>query len=158
MTPEVLRQVMEELIPFNRFLGVKLTAMRKGFARLEIPFRDELVGDPMRPALHGGVLSALGDAAGGAAVWASMDDDNARISTIDLRIDYLRPARLTTLVAEAVVVRVGNRVGVADVRLFNEDTEADTVATVKAVYNITIKKDYRLGGAGGADEKKPVVT
>lgn len=159
MTPEVLRQVMEELIPFNRFLGVKLTAMNKGFARLEIPFRDELVGDPMRPALHGGVLSALGDAAGGAAVWASMDDDNARISTIDLRIDYLRPARLTTLVAEAVVVRVGNRVGVADVRLFNDDTEADTVATVKAVYNITIKKDYRLGGGGGGGgEKKPVVT
>ena len=160
MTPEVLRQVMEELIPFNRFLGVKLTAMRKGFARLEIPFRDELVGDPMRPALHGGVLSALGDAAGGAAVWASMDDDNARISTIDLRIDYLRPARLTTLVAEAVVVRVGNRVGVADVRLFNDDTEADTVATVKAVYNITIKKDYRIdgrgGGGGGGDEKMPL--
>ena len=162
MTPEVLRQVMEELIPFNRFLGVKLTAMRKGFARLEIPFRDELIGDPMRPALHGGVLSALGDAAGGAAVWASMDDDNARISTIDLRIDYLRPARLTTLVAEAVVVRVGNRVGVADVRLFNDDTEADTVATVKAVYNITIKKDYRIGGridgggGGGGDEKKPL--
>ena len=163
MTPEVLRQVMEELIPFNRFLGVKLTAMRKGFARLEIPFRDELVGDPMRPALHGGVLSALGDAAGGAAVWASMDDDNARISTIDLRIDYLRPARLTTLVAEAVVVRVGNRVGVADVRLFNDDTEADTVATVKAVYNITIKKDYRIGGridggdgGGGGGEKKPL--
>ena len=156
MTPEVLRQVMEELIPFNRFLGVKLTAMRKGFARLEIPFRDELVGDPMRPALHGGVLSALGDAAGGAAVWASMDDDNARISTIDLRIDYLRPARLTTLVAEAVVVRVGNRVGVADVRLFNDDTEADTVATVKAVYNITIKKDYRIDGGGGGGEKKPL--
>jgi uncharacterized protein (TIGR00369 family) len=151
MTPEVLRQVMEELIPFNRFLGVKLTAMRKGFARLEIPFRDDLVGDPMRPALHGGVLSALGDAAGGAAVWASMDDDNARISTIDLRIDYLRPARLATLVAEAVVVRVGNRVGVADVRLFNDDAEADTVATVKAVYNITIKKDYRIGGASSAD-------
>jgi uncharacterized protein (TIGR00369 family) len=153
MTPEVLRQVMEELIPFNRFLGVKLTAMRKGFARLEIPFRDELVGDPMRPALHGGVLSALGDAAGGAAVWAGIEDDNARISTIDLRIDYLRPARLTTLVAEATVVRVGNRVGVADVRIFNadEDDVADTVATVKAVYNITIKKDYRLGG----DKKAP---
>ena len=154
MTPEVLRQVMEELIPFNRFLGVKLTAVHKGFARLEIPFRDELVGDPMRPALHGGVLSALGDAAGGAAVWAGIDDDNARISTIDLRIDYLRPARLTTLVAEATVVRVGNRVGVADVRIFNADEAdvADTVATVKAVYNITIKKDYRIEAI---DKKSP---
>jgi uncharacterized protein (TIGR00369 family) len=100
----------------------------------------------MRPALHGGVLSALGDAAGGAAVWAGIEDENARISTIDLRIDYLRPARLVALAAEATVVRVGNRVGVADVRIFNtdEDALADTVATVKAVYNITIKKDYRI--------------
>ncbi len=141
MSPDVLRQVMEELIPFNRYLGVKLIEARTGFARLEVPFRDELVGDPMRPALHGGVLSALADAAGGAAVWTGLDDDRARVSTIDLRIDYLRPARLFTLIAEATVVRLGNRVGVADVRLFNADAEDVTVATGKGVYNITIKKD-----------------
>jgi uncharacterized protein (TIGR00369 family) len=150
----VLRQVVDEYIPFNKFLGVRATSLSRGRVEIEIPFRDELVGDPMRPALHGGVLSALGDAAGGAAVWSGIDDDNARISTIDLRIDYLRPARLATLVAEATVVRVGNRVGVADVRIFNadEDTIADTVATVKAVYNVTIKKDYRISAP---DKKSP---
>jgi uncharacterized protein (TIGR00369 family) len=141
MTPEVLRQVMEELIPFNRYLGVKFAGAKQGFARLEIPFRDELIGDPFRPALHGGVLSALADAAGGAAVWTGLEDDRARVSTIDLRIDYLRPARLVTIVAEATVVRLGNRVGVADVRLFNSDAEEVTIATGKGVYNITIKKD-----------------
>ena len=141
MSPETLRQVMEELIPFNRYIGVRLTGARKGFARLEVPFRDELVGDPMRPALHGGVLSALADAAGGGAVWTGLDDDRARVSTIDLRIDYLRPARLVTIVAEATVVRLGNRVGVADVRLFNADAEDVTIATGKGVYNITIKKE-----------------
>lgn len=141
MHPDVLKQVMEEMIPFNRYLGVRLTAARPGFARLEVPFRDELVGDPMRPALHGGVLSALADAAGGGAVWTGLEDDRARISTIDLRIDYLKPARLVTVVAEATVVRLGNRVGVADVRLFNVDAEADTIATGKGVYNITIKKE-----------------
>jgi len=141
MIPEVLRQVMEELIPFNRYLGMKLVAVRKGFARLEIPFRDELVGDPLRPALHGGVLSSLADTAGGAAVWAGLADERARVSTIDLRIDYLRPARLVTVVAEASVVRLGNRVGVADVRLFHPDAEAETIATGKGVYNILIKKD-----------------
>ena len=43
-------------------------------------------------------------------------------------------------------MRVGNRVGVADVRIFNADEPgaAETVATVKAVYNVTIKKDYRI--------------
>ncbi|HSO36382.1 MAG TPA: hotdog fold thioesterase [Labilithrix sp.] len=140
MSPEVLRQVMEELIPFNRYLGVKLVETREGYARLEVPFRDELVGDPMRPALHGGVLSALADTAGGAAVWTGLADAHARVSTIDLRIDYLRPARLVTVVAEATVVRLGNRVGVADVRLYNADAPDVTIATGKGVYNIMIKK------------------
>ena len=141
MTPEVLKKVMEEMIPVNRYLGVKVTHAESGFARLEVPFREELVGDPLRPALHGGVLSALADAAGGAAVWTGLEDERARVSTIDLRIDYLRPAKLELVVAEARVVRVGNRVGVADVRLFQPSAEADTIATGKGVYNNIIKKD-----------------
>jgi len=136
--------VMEELIPFNRYLGVRVAAVSKGSCRLEVPFREELIGDPLRPALHGGVLSALADAAGGGAVWTGIEDDRARVSTIDLRIDYLRPAKLETLVAEATLVRVGNRVGVADVRLFHPSAENETVATGKGVYNVTIKKE-KLG-------------
>jgi len=132
---------MEELIPFNRYLGVRVAESRKGYARLEVPFREELVGDPLRPALHGGVLSALADAAGGGAVWTGIEDDRARVSTIDLRIDYLRPARLETIIAEATVVRVGNRVGVADIRLFHPSAPDVTVATGKGVYNVTIKKE-----------------
>lgn len=141
MHPDVLRQVMEEVIPFNRYLGVRCVEVRRGYAKLEVPFRDELVGDPLRPALHGGVISALADAAGGAAVWTGIEDERARVSTIDLRIDYLRPARLVTILAEATLVRLGNRVGVADVRLFHPDAEAETVATGKGVYNVTIKKE-----------------
>jgi uncharacterized protein (TIGR00369 family) len=146
MTHEQLKRWMEEGIPFNRLLGVTVTGLAKGFARLEVPFRDELVGDPMRPALHGGVLSALADATGGAAVFASVDDERARVSTIDLRIDYLRPARLERLAAEAHVVRLGNRVGVVDVRLFHPSDgptdpgdEGETIATGKGVYNISVK-------------------
>lgn len=140
MTPEVLKQVMEEMIPFNRYLGIRLAKAERGFARLEVPFREELIGDPQRPALHGGVLSALADTAGGAAVWTGIEDERARVSTIDLRIDYLRPAKLELVVAEAQIVRIGNRVGVADVRLFQPSAESDTIATGKGVYNIIIKK------------------
>ena len=57
------------------------------------------------------------------------------------RSDYLRPARLVTVIAEATVVRLGNRVGVADVRMFNIDAPDDTIATGKGVYNIMKKKD-----------------
>lgn len=139
MKPEVLRHVMEDLIPFNRYLGVRVARAEAGFARLEVPFRDELIGDPLRPALHGGVLSALADAAGGAAVWTGIEDERARVSTIDLRIDYLRPGKLEAVIAEATIVRIGNRVGVADMRLFQPSDESVTIATGKGVYNI-IKK------------------
>lgn len=139
MKPDILRQLMEEIIPFNRYLGVRMTKGEAGLVRLEVPFREELIGDPTRPALHGGVMSALADAAGGGAVWISIDDDRARISTIDLRIDYLRPGRPETLAAEAKIVRIGNRVGVADVRLFHPSNEEETIATGKGVYNIVLK-------------------
>ena len=136
-----LIRLTEEFIPFNKFLGMRVASIKKGFARIEIPFRPELIGDPLRPALHGGVVSTLADTAGGMAVWSGVDDERSRVSTIDLRIDYLRPARLETLVAEATVVRLGNRVGVADVRMFNIDAPDDTIATGKGVYNIMKKKE-----------------
>jgi len=137
MDSDALKQMMEGFIPFNAFLGMRVRDVSKGFGVIEIPFRPELVGDPLRPALHGGVLSALADACGGAAVWVDVQDSSSRVSTIDLRIDYLRPARLETIVAEGRVVRLGNRVGVVDVRLYNGPTPELTVATGKGVYNIS---------------------
>jgi uncharacterized protein (TIGR00369 family) len=135
-----LTKLMEEMIPFNRFLGLKVAHIERGFVRIAIPFRDELVGDFMRPALHGGVLSTLIDVAGGFAVWAHLENDRSRVSTIDLRVDYLRPGRLTEVIAEARVVRAGNRVGVVDVRVFHPDAEDVTIATGKGVYNIMLAK------------------
>ena len=138
---DALIHVMEQLIPVNRFLGMKCEEVREGFVRIVIPFREELVGDPMRPALHGGVLSTLADTAGGMAVWTGIGDTRGRVSTIDLRVDYLRPARLTTLACEATVVRQGNRVGVSDMRVFHPDEPATAVATGKGVYNVVLKRD-----------------
>jgi uncharacterized protein (TIGR00369 family) len=140
MDPITLKQVAEEFIPFNKFLGLKATHVERGRVRLEIPWRDELVGDPMRPALHGGVISMLADTAGGMVVWSMIDNVWARVSTIDLRVDYLRPGRLEQLVAEATVVRLGGRVGVAEIRLFHMSAETETVATGKGVYAIKIPK------------------
>ena len=140
MHADALRQVMEELVPFNKFLGVRAVEIDRGRVRLEVPFRPEYVGDPLRQSMHGGVMSALADAAGGAAVWSAIDEPRARISTSDMRVDYLRPGRMETLAAEASVVRLGRRVGVADVRLFHPSAPADTIATGKAVYNIVVPK------------------
>jgi uncharacterized protein (TIGR00369 family) len=143
MDRDALRALLEQLIPFNAFLGVKVVETTLERFAMEIPFRPELVGDPLRPALHGGVLSALADTCGGGAVWLGAKDPQARVSTIDLRIDYLRPARLESVVAEARVVRLGNRVGVVDIRLYNGPSPDVTIATGKGVYNIALQSTSR---------------
>jgi uncharacterized protein (TIGR00369 family) len=138
--PSELHHLIEELIPFNRFLGIRIARMGEGFMRLELPFRPELIGDPFRKALHGGVISALLDTCGGFAVWTQISLED-RVSTIDLRVDYLSPGLPEPLVAEASVVRVGNRVGVTDMRCFHESAPDRVVATGKGVYNIKRKSE-----------------
>jgi uncharacterized protein (TIGR00369 family) len=133
---DLLKHFMEQLIPFNKVLGLEITDVRHGFIRMEIPFREELIGDPFRRGLHGGVLSALIDTCGGAAVFTTLTPPHDRVSTIDLRVDYLRPGQPKRIAAEATVLRSGNRVASVDMRCFHPDAEADLVATGKGVYNV----------------------
>jgi uncharacterized protein (TIGR00369 family) len=138
--PAEMHRLIEEMIPFNKFLGIKIRTMADGFMQLELPFRPELIGDPFRRALHGGTISTLIDTCGGFAVWTQIALED-RVSTIDLRVDYLSPGRPEALIAEANVVRVGNRVGVTDMRCFHESDPAKVIATGKGVYNIKRAKE-----------------
>jgi uncharacterized protein (TIGR00369 family) len=143
MDAALLRRLMEQFIPFNEHLGIRLCEVDRGRVRMEIAFRPELVGDASRGALHGGVISALADTCGGAALLSATEDDRMRVSTIDLRIDYLRPGKQETLAAEGTVVRLGKRVGVADMRMFHPSAPTDTVATGKGVYNVVLPKEKK---------------
>jgi uncharacterized protein (TIGR00369 family) len=131
----VICQLMEEGIPFNRLLGVRVLELGDGFARVEIPFRPELIGNPARPAIHGGVLSSLVDACGGAAAFTQITPPET-ISTIDLRVDYLRPGEPEALVCESMVSRMGNRVASVDSKIFHPGAPERLIATGKAVYNV----------------------
>lgn len=138
---DTLVALMTQGIPFNRLMGVEVTILELGLARLEIPFRDELVGDPSRPALHGGVLSTLIDTAGGAAAFTRVELPGDRLSTLDLRIDYLRPGELRRIAAEGRVTRMGNRVASVDIACFHPDDPSRLIATGKGVYNIRRTRD-----------------
>lgn len=130
-----VKEFMEEAVVFNRHLGFKVLELRRGYARCMVPFAPHLIGDPDRPALHGGLISTLADAAGGTALWADVGPAD-RISTIDLRIDFLRPGPAEDLLCEAQVVRVGNRVGVVDMVVTAERDLETVIATGKGVYSI----------------------
>ena len=126
-------RMMGEHAPFNRLLGMKGETLEPGHAVIVLPVREEFVGDPRRPALHGGVVSSLIDTTGGAAAWAALGPGES-VSTVDLRIDFLEPARLAgPLRAEARLLRKGNRV--CHVRT-SVTQDGVLVAEGSAVYNI----------------------
>ena len=132
--PEPLIQFFEQGIPFNAWLGMKVLELSPGRAVVRVPFRPELVGDPVRPALHGGVLSALADTTGGLAAFAMLDNPlTDRVSTLDLLIDYLLAARLEDLVCEGVVVRLGNKVAHTRMTIRQGD---HVPVEARAVYNV----------------------
>jgi uncharacterized protein (TIGR00369 family) len=130
-----VRSFFRDAIPFNRFLGMDMTRVDSGLVQLTLEFRPEFIGNPMLPALHGGVISSLLDTAGGAAVWSQAEPTD-RISTVDLRVDFLRPGRPEPLVGQGRVVRLGNRVGVAELRAWHPGREDKPVAAGMGVYNI----------------------
>jgi len=78
-------------VPHARRIGMRCVRVGPGEAVLEIPYAKELVGDPDRGVVFGGVVTTLLDQAGGVATLCSLPEIVA-IATIDLRIDYLRAA------------------------------------------------------------------
>ena len=119
---EGLRQIFEERIVFNGVLGLKITMMRPDRVSARLQMRRELVGHYSYNRLHGGVISAGLDAIGGLMVMAGigarhMDEAPAQrlqrfsnLGTIDLRIDYLRPAIGEYFDLHGELLRLGSRV------------------------------------------------
>jgi uncharacterized protein (TIGR00369 family) len=80
-------------IPHARALGVQLVEHRDGYCVMRVPYAEHLVGDPDTGVLHGGVITAVLDNASGMAVPRFGLPEQGGIATLDLRIDYMRPAR-----------------------------------------------------------------
>lgn len=125
----------EEQVPFNRWMGLHATSIKEGELRVRMPFRPDMTGDPMRPAIHGGVIAALLDATGGAALFTVLGEQD-RASTVDLRVDYLKPGQCQDVLAVARLVRLGNRMATVEMRAFHDGEEESPFALGIGVYNV----------------------
>ena len=135
----LMKRVMEEQIAFNKHLGLKVESFEPAAPKLRFEMRPELVGNPSRQILHGGVISATLDVAGGFAIMLSIAGEHEvtptsfpNMGTIDLRVDYLRPGRGKFFVATARIVRQGSRIAVTHMELHNDTGEL--IATGGAAY------------------------
>jgi acyl-coenzyme A thioesterase PaaI-like protein len=148
--PEFVReltQMFEERIAFNAVLGLRIDSLAGDAVRGHLAMRPELIGHFTHHRLHGGVISAALDAMGGLAVMAAigarhLDDPPAerlrrfgKLGTIDLRVDYLRPATGGLFKLEAEVLRLGSRV--ASTRMGFHDVAGKLLATASAAYIVS---------------------
>ncbi len=137
----LLRDIFEARIPHNKTLGLKVVTMECDEVRIEFTNRPELIGNYIRGTLHGGVISAVLDVTGGlVAFLGALDSRNhvtaqtvldgfARIGTIDLRVDYLRPGRGELFCAMGWTLRTGNKVAVTRMELETADGVLVAVGT-----------------------------
>jgi uncharacterized protein (TIGR00369 family) len=134
-------RAISETIPFNRLLGLEVTAFSVDGCTVEFDRRPEHVGNVLRDVLHGGVISSAVDFVGGMTALATMVRGAgitsieelgrmfARFGTIDLRVDYLRPGAGTHFVATGTALRTGRRVAVTRMELRNEEGTLIAVGT-----------------------------
>lgn len=86
-----LRQMLEQAIPHAREIGLKVTAIDANGITAQVDQQSRFVGDPDTGIIHGGIITVLLDTVCGVSVYTALDRF-APMATLDLRIDYLRPA------------------------------------------------------------------
>ena len=138
---KLLPDFVEAQIPFNRVLGLRVESLEMDSVCLKIEMKEELIGNPMRGILHGGVISSVLDVTGGMTAamgvlkklagrpFEEIGKRLLSVGTIDLRIDFLRPGRGQYFLATGSIMRTGQKVAVTRMQLHNDQDMLIAVGT-----------------------------
>ena len=107
--------------------GATLTGMDKGYIEMTVPAADALLRTS--GMFHGGVIAALADSAGGYAA-TTLHAEDASFLTVELKINFLRPAKGDRLIARGKVIKGGATLTVVQSDLYTAADGSEThVAT-----------------------------
>jgi len=127
-------------LPHAREIGMRLHHSTGGQSLLSVDYDVRLIGDPASGVLHGGVVTALLDTACGSAVM-SMPQKLKAVATLDLRIDYMRPATTGERVyARAECYRMTRSVGFARAVAYHQNPD-DPISSAAGAFMIDRPRD-----------------
>ncbi|MDD2743152.1 MAG: PaaI family thioesterase [Rhodocyclaceae bacterium] len=147
-------QAVIETCEFDRWMNLQVEALDDKTLTMRLPFRAEIVGTPKVDRLHGGVVASLIDVAGCYLLIALL---NKRVSTVNLVVDFLRPAH-GELIAVARMVKMGRSVCNLTVEVTGSDGKlAATGRLVIVPSNVTVGEEHQMIGSTasrGSEQEK----
>lgn len=135
--PEILRYTREsgdftrllESIPYARFIGLECDRFGDDLI-FRLPKKEENLGNPILPAIHGGVIGGFMEMS--AAIYLMMSQDSQRMPRIvDFSLDYLRAGLNRETFAECRLTRQGNRVANVMITAWQK-SRSQPIATARA--------------------------
>jgi uncharacterized protein (TIGR00369 family) len=133
-SPAISREELERYLrdsPFQQLLGLRLELVDAAQQTVVIRcvYGPDVERAPGTGQYHGGVIASLIDIAGDFALIAVLGHG---VPTINFRVDYLRPALASDLIARARVRKAGRTVGVVDIDV--EDMSDRLIALGRGCY------------------------
>jgi uncharacterized protein (TIGR00369 family) len=125
--------------PIATLIGMRMVAIEPGRSRFELD-ADERHHNPMG-TLHGGILCDIADIAMGSA-YASTLEEGESFTTLELKINFLRPVRAARLAAEGIVVQRGRTVGMTECAI--TDDQGRLIAKASSTC-LTLRGDQARG-------------
>jgi uncharacterized protein (TIGR00369 family) len=133
-----LKQTFEHITTargFTKESGFRVRTLEEGFVALEVAPKEELV--QFLGYVHAGVVTGLADHAAGAC-YASVLPEGKTCLTIELKINFMKPAKGDMLVAEATALSRGSSVGVIRSDVYAETGDkremvATALVTLKSI-------------------------
>jgi uncharacterized protein (TIGR00369 family) len=140
LDPEVRAKIAEGLVgyvPHNRALGLRFEDAADDSVTIALPYDEKLVGNPLTGVLHGGAITALMDATCGTAIFFRLREA-IPIATLDLRIDYLKPATPHLEVyARAECFKLTQNIAFVRCEAYHPGAERDLVAVANGTFILT---------------------
>jgi len=129
---DALLDWMKTKNPFWSLLGMEIIEIKKGWAKIRLPFSEKLANGI--GVVHGGAIFSPADSAVGMAL-IGLVNKNENISTLEMKINYLRPLTAGDIIAEAKIVHKGSMTAIGDVEV--KDEKGNLIAKGLATYAIT---------------------
>lgn len=126
-----LEKLQERLTanPFNAWMGLKILRLDEDTIEIGMSWREEMISNPKARVTHGGILGALVDVGADFMIAAKA---GAPAPTVDLRVDYHRPAMPGDLRVVGRIIRMGGTFSTAEAEVFDADDKL--IASGRGLY------------------------